>query len=1086
MAITRFNPNTGLTAGTGTAAQNVALALTRLRDRNIVNKFNGASIAENLPTGITAARNIAISTDITISTAGYYVFVNRTVEFESGGSLRATVDGVHVAFFNCNLIFKGQNNNAGNQNQLCITNVGGSLHNAGHDVSISQAQASSRSINLYGCSYQVDPGATGAFYWLQGDVFDTSFIFSDDGIFLPSSFIGTRLINQTTFGRRGALDIIELYGIPEIVEGAVNDAVAWEFVTTVTFIDFMQIAPSFTDSTAFEGTQQQRFRINANDSSATFKNIGFHAPVDNTLAKAFGTADQGNFYVRGSQNTSGGVILMYGWKPEFYEDGGATGIAGVRVRVANGITIDSGATVNDNFNTAGESSANYSQQNNAITSRAGGIDQTGNVKNIVHEYLSVAGTATDDFRGKLRLQDGLVRVSIDGGATWHENNHINWGRIRNENTGAAGVDAFYTNFNNQTSSGAGDNVIATPLIYISQNQFNQYEASYEARSYTHQVNVAEELQNGIVSADGNGATQVADTLVPVADRVVFGAQPRPNIVAATEEAAINRFGTIDNRTPQQINDLIIAAWARYADRGSLVLPVIDGNNARFTQSLLFSPTPNSNAIDNVVATPTTLTIGSISALEASAATDPVTGFTTTGTITFGSGIDSDGVTYNGADITFDPDSSYGGNFTATTNIEASGASFLSNAVLSAGDTITGDATTTFADGVVIDGGDLSGIQLEQLNGITLNGNRTLETNETGVVTLANVSVTGTITVNKISADLIIRVPQAQIDAGNWAEGVGNISIEAIPPARPMYTVAVDEVRAGFLYIYDATGDNIVVDRVLTGTETDTTFTLDGNTYADDNQFYGVFWPDSTLENPLDDTPQSVYLPNPITWDFSEGNQVLSATAIAAVLEDEATGVLSGQTFTTANTGSGPNTQTTISISGANMAAATGAQSLSESILIHNDPDLRRTFVNRQETIPYLSIGLNNSTQWRDFGAGVTYANAPFRFQSGDTQTVTLPNASGVGSTSVTAPAVQTFSNWNNQIVRTDRGVTEVASIPEGSLTSQQAQLSLGAVIDRADLPSRAQIRQDLSNQSNTGQVFNSDGTVVLPDTTPAD
>ena len=140
--------------------------------------------------------------------------------------------------------------------------------------------------------------------------------------------------------------------------------------------------------------------------------------------------------------------------------------------------------------------------------------------------------------------------------------------------------------------------------------------------------------------------------------------------------------------------------------------------------------------------------------------------------------------------------------------------------------------------------------------------------------------------------------------GSRSRVVGNITYFVPAGARQNFTIEVDDVRAGMLYVYDLTGDTVLVSRILTGTETDTTITLSGNTYADSNQFYAFYWPDSTLEIAGDGAAQNVYRPIPVTWMFSDGNQVLSPETIAGVLENSATGILSGQGFTTSNSGSG--------------------------------------------------------------------------------------------------------------------------------------------------------------------------------------
>ena len=541
MAITRYNPNTGLTAGTGTAAENAATALTRLRNRNIVNKYTGASVTENLPSGITAptGNNNVINIDsvVSVGTAGYYVFVNKTIKLESGGAIRANQNGVHISFFNCTIVCEGAVGLQGNANQLSYRNSTGNMNTAGIDVSIGVAQNSTRSINFYGCNVTLDE-ATGVFWWLQGDTFDTTVTFATNTVALPSSFIGSRNINLTILCRRGVLDVLELYGIPAIFEGIVIDACSLEFTAnTVADIDFLLINPQFTDSAAFEGIQQQRFRINDGgggqaDADGTFKCIGFQSPIDNTLAKATATGNTATVYVRVASGTNGGgCLLLYGWRPEFYEDAGTTGIPGVRVRVANGIILQNGTATSNAYPIGtGTSTAGYGNQSAAITSRSATVDRTGLVKNLIHEY-------TTDNSGLLVLHNDNVRVTRDAGNNWQDGRHVNWGRLRKEIAPNTTEIAFYDNWQDQTSAGAGDNVIASPLIHISQGNFNQYEATYEARSYTHQVFEQEETQSGIVSADGNGGTQVADSLVQVESKVVVGATVRPNIAAASEADA---------------------------------------------------------------------------------------------------------------------------------------------------------------------------------------------------------------------------------------------------------------------------------------------------------------------------------------------------------------------------------------------------------------------------------------------------------------------------------------------------------------------------------------------------------------------
>ncbi len=286
--------------------------------------------------------------------------------------------------------------------------------------------------------------------------------------------------------------------------------------------------------------------------------------------------------------------------------------------------------------------------------------------------------------------------------------------------------------------------------------------------------------------------------------------------------------------------------------------------------------------------------------------------------------------------------------------------------------------------------------------------------------------------------------------------------------RPDYTVTLSESLNGYLVVRDVTGFSVVYGStpaeklVLNGEAI--TITLDGSDYADNNEFKYWYQPRSTLENTGTDTNEVVYLPTIGTFNFSDGNQVIPLNPVAAVLEDAATAIQSGVIFATElSTVTTEDDQVTVTISGANVNTPGGAQSLAQAINIANNEELFDAMVARDRDEGWLSIGLNNGSVWA-VQTGATYANAGLRFQSGNSQDVTLPNASGGGTSSVTAPAVQTFSNWSNQVVRTDRGVTEISSVPEGSLTSQQAQVSLGGVIEAANLATGEDVNNLKENQ----------------------
>ena len=981
---------------------------------------------------------ITVTTETSLSGTGQNFIFNKTIIFSgtsatfflvSGGTADNT--GRHIDFINCNLIFDNASNLFG------VASAPGSVDNRGRDGRVASGAAATASVNIIGCTinlYQV----TGTMHGVFTDLIDSDIRYGTnetDALLLHQNR-GARNMNTTEIYDSSASNVNHnFYGPPEsynspVIEGGgirIGSGSSGGSTEQVIIPNLQQQVGQTANYWSFGDTGDLLFVV------AGFRKV---LDVANTLNVNDWTANQPN---------QGTVIYCQPYNPTVSTTPLLdTQVIGTRFRI----------TSNANITWNGQVDA--------------GITTGARAQNYIQEFMSNA-------EGRLLP----VRYSLDDGATF-SNGYLDYGRVAQRTSTTA------TSFVSTLSGGQNlqDGVALLPIQLWHTTAMNTAAGfaptnSLEIRAYANDIDV-----NDTARIDANfneGDTLLIQNDSVIAADIVGTTVKSENIDSATRLESFSFSGT----TPVSLNDIrnyYRSGWSTWEYDGN---PNTDDIRIEIEETL---STPRRS--DRSVAIPANglgITAGDLFFADTNIEVldmggNPINGtadqrltISTTqllgaGNITFTNLTVTDPTTLNGVqNSTVNMDSIVIGigTFSDTTwntnvflNVEST--SFTSNNVFNR------DGTVSFG----FEG--LSGTT----NLTTLFGTNYSFINTGTIILTSDAAVT--IEVNQADVDLL----GLSLTEGNTLVD-GNITY-SFPEVRPMYTVEVDAVRAGFLYIYDVTGDVAIVDRVLVGTETDTTITLDGETYADGNQFYGVYWPDSTLENTMDTMPQDVYLPSPITWTFSEGNQILSATMVAAVLEDGATGVLAGQAFTTTNTGDKLTTQTTISITGANVVAASGGQSLSEAILINNDPDFRRTFVNRQETIPYLSIGLNNATVWRDFGSAITYANAPFRFESGDTSNVTLPNASGVGSTSVIAPAVQAFSNWNNQIVRTDRGVTEVVSIPEGTLTAQQAQITLGSVIDTAGLPSRQQIRVDLSNQSNTGQVFNSDGTVVLPDTTPAD
>ena len=141
MAITRYIAEAGLTASTP------AVALERLRNRRMVNRYDGSSVVDNgngIP-NVGTDSNITITSHTTIP-VGYNVIEDRTVILEENFS--ANTNGVHMSFFNCTIILT---QTAGNPGPFTVST--GALHTTPVQSSVDTGQAAGRSLNFYGCNF---------------------------------------------------------------------------------------------------------------------------------------------------------------------------------------------------------------------------------------------------------------------------------------------------------------------------------------------------------------------------------------------------------------------------------------------------------------------------------------------------------------------------------------------------------------------------------------------------------------------------------------------------------------------------------------------------------------------------------------------------------------------------------------------------------------------------------------------------------------------------------------------------------------------------------------------------------------------
>ena len=442
---------------------------------------------------------------------------------------------------------------------------------------------------------------------------------------------GSRLINVTQSNQYvNNVAFTSLWGTPEIVEGVDNNAAPW-FNPAVANSIITLLEPTFS---AQAGGSVQRYRVQSDNdpvdqTNAYFQNIGFTTPRSNAEADAFvygsGSSTTGtyfNYYVNSGSaavGELGGAINYYTWNPSYHQDVARTeGIQGVRVRTRTGFdlndstntgtnpggnrfVIDNGTAANiadgmiaysvvnqsststvtvpsgwlildlngDYYRNTTNAAQTVTSTFTAFTTGNGwapdeGIDRTGDDLDRINEYLT-------DANG-LIVADANTRYSSNGAA-------FNTGWIDWLQMGARDVDSA-TAGGNSTGSGFGgvevpNNHIITPIQFIGKGAYNQYSTSYEARSYSHDVDVIDE-QNGVVGT-GTGQ-QVADTLIPIQDAPVVGANLSTSRIKPANTNADNspNFDSFTADSTVSLNDIgnaLRAGWASYnvnANQGTVL------------------------------------------------------------------------------------------------------------------------------------------------------------------------------------------------------------------------------------------------------------------------------------------------------------------------------------------------------------------------------------------------------------------------------------------------------------------------------------------------------------------------------------
>ena len=140
-------------------------------DSEMVNRFSGASVSDNLPSIWTRTGDtITHSVDTNLATTGYYVITNSIVNINQ--RLTLTANGVHLSFYNCIINF-----NSADRVPFGLTgwgNYSSGQTNSGTVISgVSGNQSISRTINYFGCTINQLHDAYHSFYYT--DIIDTTF-----------------------------------------------------------------------------------------------------------------------------------------------------------------------------------------------------------------------------------------------------------------------------------------------------------------------------------------------------------------------------------------------------------------------------------------------------------------------------------------------------------------------------------------------------------------------------------------------------------------------------------------------------------------------------------------------------------------------------------------------------------------------------------------------------------------------------------------------------------------------------------------------------------------------------------------------
>ena len=539
MAVQSYNPATR-TAGT------TADALERLRNLEIVNRFDGSSLTDASNTVLGTTDNfvtIGANRNVGTGSEGVHAVIGKTIFIDGNVTLAANAAGVHFQFFNCNIIYRTTGSNGTTTPPI---GTGQNLNSDEIDARVSEGPATTRSVSFYGCNFMVSPTAAANTFTQFSDAFNSTITHVGSNIPLPCFNVGSRAINFTVISESVANSVIELYGAPEISEGLVvrNNSIeiTGTGASTAETYQLLYTSPDFTGP-----GNQQRWRTQGSATAqSAFQVIGPFNPFNNVLNDTRRTAAGDNSVQTFAhlRDSVGQVLNYYGWTPGFFSDLAQTEpIQNVNARLRTSALL-----ANTTINGINGQTSMLTAISNTGT---GYNDLSGGAKNTQVIYKS-------DANGLL-VADNTAQYSTNG--TTFTTGWIDFLRLRpfNESGATAGGNETGITWFDQP---APNNTIFAPIAQVTGGAYTQYEADVDYRSYSHEVDFAEE-QNGVIgTAAGN---QASSTLSPIDDsNTIAGVNPR---IKATNVNADNSPNLDFNGTTpaslQDISNAVRSAWYQY-------------------------------------------------------------------------------------------------------------------------------------------------------------------------------------------------------------------------------------------------------------------------------------------------------------------------------------------------------------------------------------------------------------------------------------------------------------------------------------------------------------------------------------------